>query len=103
MRVLLDTNVLVAAFATRGFCFDILQVVLAEHQLLVGETVLQELERTLAEKLLMPPPRVIERSSRSFRSTPKSWFPLSRSDGRASIRTIDGSWPPRLWGKQTSW
>ncbi len=60
MRVLLDTNVLVAAFATRGFCFDILQVVLAEHQLLVGETVLQELERTLAEKLLMPAPQVAE-------------------------------------------
>ena len=38
MRILLDTNVLVAAFATRGFCFDILQLVLAEHRLLVGET-----------------------------------------------------------------
>lgn len=60
MRVLLDTNVLVAAFATRGFCFDIVQVVLAEHQLLVGRTVLQELERTLAEKLLMPVPQVGE-------------------------------------------
>lgn len=60
MRVLLDTNVLVAAFATRGFCFDILQFVLAEHRLLVGETVLQELERTLLEKLLMPPSQVIE-------------------------------------------
>lgn len=60
MRVFLDTNVLVAAFATRGFCFDILQFVLAEHQLLVGETVLEELERTLAGKLLMPAPRVAE-------------------------------------------
>ncbi len=54
MRILLDTNVLVAAFATRGFCHDILQIVLAEHRLLVGEAVLQELERILADKLGVP-------------------------------------------------
>ena len=60
MRILLDTNVLVAAFATRGFCLDILQLVLAEHTLLVGKTVLDELERTLADKLGMPAARVEE-------------------------------------------
>jgi putative PIN family toxin of toxin-antitoxin system len=60
VRVLLDTNVLVAAFATRGFCFDILQLVLAEHRLLVGETVLEELERILTDKLRMPHARVGE-------------------------------------------
>ena len=51
MRILLDTNVLVAAFATRGFCLDILQLVLAEHRLVVGRTIVEELERILAEKL----------------------------------------------------
>ena len=60
MRILLDTNVLVAAFATRGFCLDILQLVLAEHRLLVGETVLGELERILAVKLRVPHARVGE-------------------------------------------
>lgn len=60
MRILLDTNVLVAAFATRGFCFDILQLVLAEHRLLVGETVLEELERILADKVQVPAVRVGE-------------------------------------------
>ena len=60
MRILLDTNVLVAAFATRGFCLDILQLVLAEHGLLVGETVLDELERILAGKLRVPGARVGE-------------------------------------------
>ena len=60
MRILLDTNVLVAAFATRGFCLDILQLVLAEHRLVVGETVLEELERILADKLRMPDARVDE-------------------------------------------
>ena len=51
MRILLDTNVLVAAYATRGFCHDILELVLAQHQLLVGETVLEELQRVLADNL----------------------------------------------------
>ena len=60
MRILLDTNVLVAAFATRGFCHDILQLVLAEHRLLVGDTVLQELGRILADKLGVPEEHVRE-------------------------------------------
>lgn len=53
MRVFLDTNVLVSAFATRGICADILTVVLAEHDLLVGETVLQELSGVLSGKMKM--------------------------------------------------
>ena len=54
MKILLDTDVLVAAFATRGFCLDVLQLVLAEHRLLVGETILDELERILFDRLRMP-------------------------------------------------
>ena len=60
MRILLDTNVLVAAFATRGLCLDVLQLVLAEHRLVVGETVVEELERILGEKLRLPAARVRE-------------------------------------------
>ncbi|MCY4362993.1 MAG: putative toxin-antitoxin system toxin component, PIN family [Gammaproteobacteria bacterium] len=60
MRVLLDTNVLVAAFTTRGLCRDVLQIVLAEHQFLVAEMVLTELERVLEDKLRMPTHQVKE-------------------------------------------
>lgn len=60
MRVLLDTNVLVAAFATRGICQDVLRTVIANHVLLLGSTNLEELERVLSEKLRMPPDRVHE-------------------------------------------
>ena len=60
MKILLDTNVLVAAFATRGFCHDILQIVLTQHRLLVGEAVLQELERILISKLGVPREHVNE-------------------------------------------
>ncbi len=54
MRVFLDTNVLVSALATRGICADVLQVVLADHTLIVGETVLGELRRVLRDKLNVP-------------------------------------------------
>lgn len=54
MRVFLDTNVLVSAVATRGLCSDLLRVVLSEHELLVGESVLNELGRILRDKLHVP-------------------------------------------------
>lgn len=39
MRVFLDTKVLVSAFLTRGISKDALNVVLAQHQLVLGESV----------------------------------------------------------------
>ena len=54
MRVYLDTNVLVSAVATRGLSADALQMVLAEHQLLIGEVALAELRRVLRKKLKVP-------------------------------------------------
>lgn len=54
MRVFLDTNVLVSAFATRGLCSDVLRVVLREHTLLTSNLVLRELKRTLRVRLRMP-------------------------------------------------
>ncbi|MEY2855373.1 MAG: hypothetical protein RL030_2505 [Pseudomonadota bacterium] len=51
MKVAFDTNVLVSAVATRGLCADIFNLVLAEHQLIVGETVLAEMRRVLKQKL----------------------------------------------------
>ena len=54
MRVCLDTNVLVSAIATRGLCTDVLQLVVAQHDLLVGDTVRSELRRVLREKIRLP-------------------------------------------------
>lgn len=54
MRIFLDTNVIVSAVATRGLCADVLHVVVAEHDLLVGKTVLKELRRVLRQKLRLP-------------------------------------------------
>ena len=60
MKVYLDTNVLVSAFATRGLCADILHAVMAEHQLIVGEAVLAEVRRVLRQKIRLQPAAVSE-------------------------------------------
>ncbi len=60
MRVCLDTNVLVAAVATRGLAADVLRLALAEHDLLVPEVVLGELQRVLTTKLKLPATRITE-------------------------------------------
>jgi putative PIN family toxin of toxin-antitoxin system len=54
LKVALDTNVLVSAVATRGLCADLLAVILAEHDLVLGETVLTELGQVLARKVGLP-------------------------------------------------
>lgn len=60
MRVFLDTNVLVSAFATRGLCADVLRVVLSEHTLVTSEVVLRELRRVLRTRIGLPKGAVTE-------------------------------------------
>jgi uncharacterized protein len=60
VRVFFDTNVLVSAFASRGLCADLLELVLAEHDLVVGRNVLRELTKALVEKVRLPVPRLAE-------------------------------------------
>ena len=54
MKIALDTNVLVSAVATSGLCADILNLVLTKHQLVVGVTVLAELNKVLRQKMRVP-------------------------------------------------
>lgn len=60
MRVFLDTNVLVSAFATRGLSADVFRLVLAEHELIVGRIVLEELRRVLEHEIGLPESTVEE-------------------------------------------
>ncbi|HYN11938.1 MAG TPA: putative toxin-antitoxin system toxin component, PIN family [Burkholderiales bacterium] len=54
MRVFLDTNVLVSAFASRGLSTDLFELVLIEHQLVTGRNVLRELDKALRRKIKLP-------------------------------------------------
>ena len=60
MRVFLDTNVLISGFATRGLCADVIRLVLAEHELIVGKVVLEEARKVLTRKIHLPEPLVAE-------------------------------------------
>ena len=60
MKIFLDTNVIVSALATRGLCADLFHAILAEHELVLGETVLGEVHRVLHRKLRVPTAAVEE-------------------------------------------
>jgi putative PIN family toxin of toxin-antitoxin system len=110
VRVFLDTNVLVAAFATRGLCADVLRDVLAEHELLVGEVVLTELQRALTRRLRLPETAVEEileflrehevvpkpRKPASFpvRDPADRWILASAIAAQAPLRILD---PRAFW------
>jgi putative PIN family toxin of toxin-antitoxin system len=60
VKVFLDTNVLVSGFATRGLCADVIRLVLAEHELITADVVLNELKRVLKHKIQLPGEQIQE-------------------------------------------
>jgi uncharacterized protein len=89
LRVFLDTNVLVSAFATRGLCTDVLRLVLAEHDLLTAEVVLEEVERVLTHKFGMPSVEA-DRVIAFLRQHPVEPKPASPSS--VEVRDPDDRW-----------
>ncbi|OIP36090.1 MAG: putative toxin-antitoxin system toxin component, PIN family [Deltaproteobacteria bacterium CG2_30_66_27] len=89
MRVFLDTNVLVSAFASRGLCADVVRHILAEHELLTGEVNIVELRRVLRDRIKVPPPIIasIEQLLRDQVVVPKPAKPHP-----LPIRDADDKW-----------
>jgi putative PIN family toxin of toxin-antitoxin system len=54
MRVILDTKVIIAAFATRGLCAEVFEVCLTGHTIVISEHILSEVERGLIKKIHLP-------------------------------------------------
>jgi putative PIN family toxin of toxin-antitoxin system len=54
VRLVFDANVLVAAFATRGFCHTVFEHCLENHRLLVSRRLLDEVEKALQGKIGVP-------------------------------------------------
>jgi predicted nucleic acid-binding protein len=73
VKVFLDTNVLVAAFATRGLCADVFRLVLLQHDLIVTAPVLEELHRVLVDKIGLPADQAATAANlwRDFSVTPR--------------------------------
>lgn len=51
MRVVLDTNVIIAAFAARGLCSEIFQVCVEGQDIILSKNILSEVEKNLYGKI----------------------------------------------------
>ena len=49
-----------SAFASRGLCADLFELILLEHELVIGAQVLMELRRSLRQKIKLPAARCDE-------------------------------------------
>jgi len=60
VKIVFDTNVLLAAFATRGLCETLFESCLAEHEIVLSPPILDEFREHLAGKFKLPAARVNE-------------------------------------------
>jgi putative PIN family toxin of toxin-antitoxin system len=54
MKIVLDANVIIAAFAARGLCESIMEVCLSEHEIVLSDDLLDEVLRNLRLKIKLP-------------------------------------------------
>ena len=54
MRVVLDANVIIAAFAARGLCESVMEVCLSDHEIVLCDDLLDEILRNLRLKIKLP-------------------------------------------------
>ena len=58
MRVVLDSNVIVAAFATRGICSALFEYCIENDEVVLCDEIVAEVERVLTKKVGVPKPVV---------------------------------------------
>jgi len=58
MRVILDTNVILAAFAGRGLANALFELCLEKHEIIISGHILSEVQRNLQKKLKMPKDKI---------------------------------------------
>src|SRR3990167_9344964 len=58
MKVVLDANVLIAAFATRGFCQSVFELCVAPHEIVLSDGILDDAEHNLRTKMKLPETKV---------------------------------------------
>ncbi len=54
MKIVLDANVIIAAFAARGLCESIMEVCLSEYETVLSDGLLDEILRNLRLKIKLP-------------------------------------------------
>jgi len=61
MTITLDTNVIIAAFISRGHCHELFEHVARHHTIVLSDCIIEEVRRVLAGKFRMPED-VVERA-----------------------------------------
>lgn len=54
MKIVLDSNVIISAFGTRGLCFDVLSLCLFEHEVITSLPLIEEVIKSLEEDFQIP-------------------------------------------------
>ena len=54
MRVILDTNVVIASLATRGLCHSVFELCLDRHEVILSPFLVEEIKKTLLKKIKIP-------------------------------------------------
>ena len=74
MRIVLDANVIIAAFAARGLCESVLELCLDSHDLLLSEELLTEIRGNLHRKIKLLP-KTVEQIERVLRENGALFVP----------------------------
>jgi len=54
VKIVLDANIIIAAFAARGLCESIMEVCLSEHEIVLSDDLIDEILRNLQLKIKLP-------------------------------------------------
>jgi putative PIN family toxin of toxin-antitoxin system len=54
MRIVLDSNVIIASFATEGLCHVLFELCVDQHEIVISEQILHEVAEKLKSKLKLP-------------------------------------------------
>jgi putative PIN family toxin of toxin-antitoxin system len=89
VRLVLDTNVLIAAFVARGVCHELLEHCQREHALVTSDVILAEFEAKLLQKFKVPP--LDAREARALLASSMQRITLEPLDA-AVCRDPDDDW-----------
>lgn len=79
MKIVLDANVVIAAFASRGLCESIFELCLSEHEIILCAELLDEITRNLRLKIKLPDV-VVDRIGDLLREDGTMLDPVPRPD-----------------------
>jgi uncharacterized protein len=57
VKIILDTNVIIAGFATRGLCAAVFELCMNRFEVIVSEEILKEVSMNLLNKIRIPSPQ----------------------------------------------